>query len=1121
MTRILCAPFHPDLEEALVAEVHAAKLSNPLQPLAILVPSHQLARRVKWLLAVEHRATLLDVHILTFHQLAVTLILEASQSPGPELVNNAFRCELLRALVDRRLPGLELFTGWAGMRGIWRGIWATIQDLKEARIDPAEVLAALDDGLIGKEDRPRLRALLHLYRAVLATDDALQIADPDDLARLSVPRVSHSAFLGRMERVVYYGFYDLTQGQLDFFKAVAASYPTMVLFPLALGNPVYRFAQQFFDTYITGGISVKSNGYPGGEADSELPRLRQGGVDGSGGVSVSVGSFAEEMASDVRGSCRIFSAVGLEAEVSAVAKEIVRLVEDQRIEPLEIGVVARTLDHVLPVIRKVFGENRILYACPGGEPLIHEPLVKTVVQFIGLRAASFPRAGVLDLLTSPFCRLPTVDGPQPLQPAQWDWITRRLNISRGDSEDGGLGDWLRLERAAEQEVAVLQDEENGHARQELPKAQVLLLWHLVKQLHAELSGLPSRGGWKDYTTAFLDLLPRWFAFSAWMDDAGNGRIEQVQRAVRDCLLSVETLDLLDEEIALQDWCDHVIRVLEGARLPSGTQDLPGVHVLDAMAARGVRFRALFIIGLNDKVFPRSIQEDAFLRDADREILCRDLGYKIPRKLDGFDEERLLFALLLRSARERLYLSYQRGDRNGRPLSPSGYVVQLHRELNGRGAPGSPDREPELAIRRRPMEQWTSWPCDLRLLTPHEMGLRLILQSGFASGSVAGGLAALGRPVALLAQGLGALASIEGPDLALTTFDGFIGQDPSRVSQQKPLSPTALERYARCPFQYYAAQVLRLASMPAPESVSELEARACGDLCHKILRAYYERFQQTGLPVAEIRPLEALAWLADVAAEVFAEFERVEAIGYPLLWEVAKEEVFGLAKELVLSDLVELSESGYLPSFFELAVNGTMDLGPSSRVPVLIRGVLDRVDLKKTGDKVRVRVIDYKYTRASRMKAGDRDLTVAALRAERLQPALYLHLAKNVLPDVVAEADSAAFYFLGSRWTDMPIQKKTLEASCWDGEPGLRIKKTLQRILEGIEEGRFSILPGNYCGHCDFASACRYTHEATGRRARRDAVMKALKALRTLKLPGAEQVASPNGSGAGSGEESHA
>src|SRR5437667_7061209 len=116
MTRILCAPFHPDLEEALVAEVRAAKLSNPLQPLAILVPSQQLARRVKWLLAVERQAALLDVHILTFHQLAVTLIREDCASAPPELVNNAFRHELFRSLVNRGLPSLAVFSGRGRMR---------------------------------------------------------------------------------------------------------------------------------------------------------------------------------------------------------------------------------------------------------------------------------------------------------------------------------------------------------------------------------------------------------------------------------------------------------------------------------------------------------------------------------------------------------------------------------------------------------------------------------------------------------------------------------------------------------------------------------------------------------------------------------------------------------------------------------------------------------------------------------------------------------------------------------------------------------------------------------------------------------------------------------------------
>jgi len=986
--------------------------------------------------------------------------------------------------------------------------------LKEARIDPVEVLAAVEEGLIGKEDRPRLRALLHLYRAVLATDDALQIADPDDLARLSVPLVPRSAFLARMDKIVYYGFYDLTQGQLDFFKAVHACCPTSVLFPLESGNPAYRFAQQFFDTYITGlAAPAASDQHPLKTSQMALPfESAAAGTDG-----VVLGSLADEMAPEVRGSCRIFSAVGLHDEVATVAKEILRLVEDQCMELIDIGVVARTLDPVFPVIRKVFDENRIPYASPLGETLIHQPLVKTIVQFLGLRDASFPRAGVLEVLTSPFGLLNVpAKGPTP-GADQWDLLTRQLNITKGASEDGGLGDWLRLERAAAQEVAALPDEESGHARQAVPKAQVLLLWHLVKQLHADLSAVPKRAGWKEYTTVFMNLLPHWFELPAWPEDIATTHSEQVQLALKDSMRSMELLDLLGDEISLQEWCDHLIRVLEAATLPSETQDLAGVRVLDAMAARGLRFRALFVIGLNDKSFPRSIQEDAFLRDADRDILNRDLGYKIPRKLDGFDEERLLFALLLRSVRERLYLSYQRADRNGRALAPSGYLAELHRELNG----------PEVAIRRRPMERWASWPCDSRLLTPQEQTLRIILQSGephaLALALTRRGetgervpVSALSRCVEmwqapdLLREGLIVLASIEGSDLSLTGYDGFVGEDPAWAAGQISLSPTALQRYAKCPFQYYSAQVLRVTPLPKPESVNELDARARGELCHSVLRAFYDRLRVTGLPVAKISPEEALDWLAEEAERVFAGFEHAEAVGYPLAWEVAREEILRLTKALVSSDLLELSESGYLPSLFEFPVTGPLDLGLPSGAPVIIHGVLDRVDLKETAEKVRIRVVDYKYTIARAMRAQDKDLNLATVRAQRLQPLLYLHLAKYVLPDRVSQPDSAAFYFLGSRWIDMPIQKTALYASCWEGENGVLIKKTLQRLVEGIRQGRFSILPGDYCGYCDFAAACRYTHDLSARRARTDPATKLLKVLRTLKVSKPEAPVSPAG-----------
>src|SRR5713226_1582309 len=482
MLSIVTGPFHPDLENALVAEVHALKQDDPLRPLAIVVPSHQLARRVKWLLSVEQGRALLECHVLTFHQLAMTVLREAGGEALPALVNGSFREELLRYLVDRGVPGAEAFRDRRGMQGLWTGLWATVQDLKEARVDPSAVLQALDEGRLRTEDTVRLAALVRLYAAVLEVDRALRLADPDDLAALAMERVAHSAFLNRMARICYYGFYDLTQGQLDFSKAVAGAYPTTLCFPVRPESSAYRFAQRFFETYIQG-LAIRAGGGP-----------TQGAPP-----TPTTSSLADEMTPAVRGTCRIVSAIGVEDEVAAAAKEILRLIEDGNCDPLEIGVVARTLDPYLPALRRVFDDNRIPFACPVGEPLIHEPLVKTIIRFLRLPVEAFPRASVIEVLTSPAFRVASIrvggEGEVVPRPDQWDWATRRLGIVRGNPEDGSLGDWLRLERAAKTGIAVPADDDAEQPRPAIAAEQVALLFDLVARLHRALSALPDTAGW--------------------------------------------------------------------------------------------------------------------------------------------------------------------------------------------------------------------------------------------------------------------------------------------------------------------------------------------------------------------------------------------------------------------------------------------------------------------------------------------------------------------------------------------------------------------------------------------------------------------------------------------------
>jgi len=103
----------------------------------------------------------------------------------------------------------------------------------------------------------------------------------------------------------------------------------------------------------------------------------------------------------------------------------------------------------------------------------------------------------------------------------------------------------------------------------------------------------------------------------------------------------------------------------------------------------------------------------------------------------------------------------------------------------------------------------------------------------------------------------------------------------------------------------------------------------------------------------------------------------------------------------------------------------------------------------------------------------------------------------------AVPESAAFYFLAPNCRDGPVGRSLLDASCWAGETGARIGRTLALLLEGIKAGRFFILPGGYCDHCDYSEVCRRQHNPSWWRARGDETRQEIEGLRVLKAPKTE------------------
>ena len=249
MLRVVTGLFHPDLEQALASDLRSFT-AQPSSPCLILVPSESLRTHLKWTFCIEKRQPLFNVHLLTFHQLAARLLEEQGRQVAARLRGESFFREWVHQRLRSRDPDLAGLNELASMPGGWAALWATLKDLKDARVDAWAVLEAFSQSPFSTDHR--LHSVVRLYRAWCEDQDRHSLYDHDDVAVLALDLVSASSWLRQQAHIFYYGFYDLTQGQLDLFQMIVRQYPATLYFPLLDQHPAFRFAQQFFDQHVRG-----------------------------------------------------------------------------------------------------------------------------------------------------------------------------------------------------------------------------------------------------------------------------------------------------------------------------------------------------------------------------------------------------------------------------------------------------------------------------------------------------------------------------------------------------------------------------------------------------------------------------------------------------------------------------------------------------------------------------------------------------------------------------------------------------------------------------------------------------------------------------------------------------
>lgn len=1059
--RAIVGPFHPHLEEALVRELLSAKSAAPLSPLLVIVPSDSLRRRLKILLSGERGLSFLNLYILTFYQLLLRLAEGYGGSTSGELWDDLLFEEALRQFIKARLPGTEAFSDLEDKARGCAALWQTLRDLRDGMVEPERALEALKEGYFADGEKEKLADLFVLFGAFLPKLKDLGIRDLTDLSIAARERIPAAPFLRPFRHIFYYGFYDLTQAQLDLFRAIAQAFPTTVFFPLVRGDPAWAFAERFYERYLQG-LAAE---------ERDLGQRPTG---------PQLDLFA---VSDPLPELRVASCSGPRDELMTVAKEILRLVADEGIRFHEIGVVARSLEPYAPWI-KVFSEHKIPITTSAEVPLLQYPLAKALLLLISLPARDYPRAQLVDLLSSPFFNasafLPAEATPRP---DLWDLLTRRLGITRG------LEQWRRLERYLARGASLAQiDEEEEPSAISVSSEEIRIFWDLLSELYRDFSALPKEASWSFYADRWKLLIEKYLRIPR---EESRSEVEET------ILATLERLSLLDgvgKRISLQGFLETFQRWLERASLPlRGDANLKGVAVLDGMAARGIPFRVLFVVGLNEGMFPRTIREDAFLRDRSRRVLETVLGYKVGEKLSGFDEEKLLLSLLVSAAQERLYCLYQRSDESGRALAPSWYLTELRRTLK----PASEVTIPRGILEKNRAELFGRGD----LLLPGELAIRLSLEGEDPTPLVD----RFSSSPALYRRALRALTLLDSAAEKLAPCDGIVGELPEFWHRllTRGISPTALELYGLCPFRFFARSVLGLKKVERPEELEGPSPSELGALVHAILKSFYQKLIDLGVFKSQDSSfIDPRSLLEELARGVFAEFEEGKPVGYPAAWESLKEELTDLLAEAVTQDLAELSRSGYVPVAVEFEARKRLgDDWPQPASDLTIRGRIDRIDhLPKEG---RYRVVDYKLKWAAR-SPEERNLRRSALRGQKLQAPFYLLLARDLAggekpPQARLHAE---FYYLCPRSAEGPLARDSVPEEIWLGETGRELKKTVSFLLNGIYRGRFFVRPGRHCRRCEVSEVCRKNHPPTRWRVENDRAARLHRELGT-KNPGQE------------------
>ncbi len=522
---------------------------------------------------------------------------------------------------------------------------------------------------------------------------------------------------------------------------------------------------------------------------------------------------------------------------------------------------------------------------------------------------------------------------------------------------------------------------------------------------------------------------------------------QIYRLVMDLLDQIYVL-LGEEHISLKEFGEILEAGFGEIQVGTIPQNVDRVLVGDMERTRLSQVKALFFLGVNDGNIPKAASRGGIISDMDREFLRESELELAPSPRQQMYIQRFYLYLNMTKPSERLYLSWSRINSAGKSIRPA-YLVEVVRSLFPSLSVGHPQN-------RSPLEQIVTGQEGLEYLAE---GLR-----EYAEGSLPGEK----EQEFLTIYRVYGEGELKGKRQFLTeaAFQRYRDTGLSRAVARALYgvllenSVTRLETYAACAYRHFLQYGLALRE----RGEFTFESVDMGNVYHAVLEMFSEKLTENHYTWFDF-PKEFAVRQVREALERYAA-----SYGSTVLYSSARNEyaitrMGRILTRTVLTLQKQLRKGSFVPESFELSFRyadhlDSVNVALSEQEKMRLQGRIDRIDVAQDGEKVYVKVIDY--------KSGDRKFDLAALYyGLQLQLVVYMNAAmeiegkKHKDKEIVPAA--LLYYHIQDPSVETPVELKDEEIERQISEQ-LRMNGVVNsaphivELLDKTMEGKSEVIP---------------------------------------------------------------